>query len=69
MGHLLDCLPCKAGYDCFETGIGNLVAAGDKYVCPPGKFCPRGYNIPPVPCIAGSYIDTIKSETQSVSFE
>jgi len=68
-GHANDCLPCKAGYNCFEKGIGNLVSAGDKYKCPEGHFCPSGINIKPVKCIAGSYLDSLTSPTQAITFE
>ena len=64
-----DCLPCKAGFYCFESGIGNLVSSGDKYKCPPGHFCQSGYNYKPVTCIGGSYIDDLTSPTQAITFE
>ena len=69
MGHLIDCRPCEAGYHCFESGIGNLIAFDNVYDCPEGKYCPEGIDITPVPCIAGSYIDDITDPTQSISFE
>ena len=68
-GHANDCLPCKAGYNCYEKGIGNLVSAGDKYKCPEGHYCPSGINIKPVKCIAGSYLDSLTSPTQAITFE
>ena len=69
MGHLIDCQPCKGGYHCKDTGIGNLVAFEDVYGCPEGKYCPSGIDITPVPCIAGSYISDEIDATQSLSFE
>ena len=52
-----DCKPCLGGYYCYEERIGNVVAAGDKYKCPLGHFCPSGDNIRPIACLAGSFID------------
>ena len=52
-----DCKPCLGGYYCNEERIGNVVAAGDKYKCPLGHFCPSGDNIRPIACLAGSFID------------
>ena len=69
MGHLNDCLPCDAGYDCYDEGIGNLYSTGDKYACPDGHFCPSGIAIRPVPCIAGSFIDDLSQPPQNINFE
>jgi len=56
-GNKADCLPCKGGYNCSERGLGNLVKYKDKYKCPSGHYCPRGEDIDPIKCIAGSYLD------------
>ena len=64
-----DCKPCEAGYNCFESGIGNLKAFEERYDCPLGFYCPSGIAILPVPCIAGSYIDDVTDSTKAISFE
>ena len=64
----MGCLPCKGGYNCRDKGIGNLFTYGDEYLCPEGFYCPRGYDIDPAPCIAGSYVDRIPSESTKISF-
>lgn len=56
-GNKADCLPCKGGYHCSERGLGNLVKYKNKYKCPSGHYCPRGEDIDPIKCIAGSYLD------------
>lgn len=55
MGAPGDCKPCRGGYDCDGRAIGNLLKY-PQYICPGGHFCPRGIDIDPIPCIAGSYL-------------
>lgn len=57
MSGIDDCLPCLGGYYCNTTGIGNLLAFGDKYKCPLGHYCPNSDNVKPIPCLAGTFID------------
>ena len=70
MGQLNDCLPCRSGYTCSDEGIGNLQKFREIYACPLGKYCERGIDIDPIPCIAGSYRDDIteKDDVVSVTF-
>jgi len=61
-----DCKPCKGGYSCSDRGLGNLIKYKDKYLCPSGHYCPRGEDIDPIKCIAGSFLDA-KGDTDGFS--
>jgi hypothetical protein len=64
---LAECRGCLAGYFCNLTGLGNVVAFGNKYLCPLGSYCPSGNGLKPIPCLAGTYFDNGTLGNESVS--
>lgn len=54
----MNCLPCEDGYTCFDKGISELTI---KYECPVGNYCPSGFNIRPIACREGTYLDKLGS--------
>jgi len=52
-----DCIPCLGGYYCNVSALGNILAFGNKFLCPNGNYCPTGSNIKPIPCLAGTFTD------------
>jgi hypothetical protein len=67
-GSITDCLPCKGGYTCKEKAIGNVGQQGNKFKCPLGNYCPEGYNTDPIPCIDGSYYDSLTTNNNGTQF-
>jgi len=61
------CLGCLGGYTCNITGLGNVVAYGMKYLCPLGNYCPSGDGLKPIPCLAGTYFDSVTLGNGSAS--
>ncbi len=47
--------------------ITNLFGKSPSYNCPLGFYCPRGYNIKPIPCLAGFYLEMDPPRLREIS--
>jgi hypothetical protein len=67
-GGITSCLPCKGGFTCPVAALGNIMQQASKYKCPNGHYCPEGYKTNPIPCIDGSFYDSLSNNANGTTF-